>query len=101
MPTGNPWGFLTSMPTRTPAGVLSYKVRTGVCLNHEKKISRRSSEIIMWESRRSSVWFCVADSNRSSPRKIQGGRQRDQPVQQARGVREWLARGYGKELARG
>ena len=44
---------LTSMPARTPAGVLDYKVRTWVCLHHEKKISRRSPEIITWESRRS------------------------------------------------
>src|SRR5438105_458683 len=34
----------------------------------------------------------MGDSHRSSPRKIQGGRQRDQPVQQARGMREWPAR---------
>ena len=58
------------MPSVTPAGVTSYKVRTQVCLHHEKKISRRSYEIITWESRRSYVWFCVADSHQSSPRKI-------------------------------
>src|SRR5947199_6952848 len=80
------------MPSVTPAGVTSYKVWMQVCLHHEKKISRRSYEIITWESRRSYVWFCVADSHQSSPPKIQGGRQRDQLVQQARGMREWPAR---------
>jgi hypothetical protein len=62
-------GGLSSMPSRTPAGVLAYKVRTWVCLHHEKKISRRSPEIITWESRRSSGRFCVADRTQSPPRK--------------------------------
>jgi len=40
--------ILTSMPSGYPWGVLVSKVWTEICLNHEKKISRRSTEIITW-----------------------------------------------------
>ncbi len=56
--------------------LLNYKVWTQVCLHHEKKISHSITKIIRWESRSITFSICVADSHRSSPRKIQGGRQR-------------------------
>ena len=55
----NGFPYLTSMPTSNPAGLLIYKVRTQVCLHHEKKISRPITEIIRWESRPITEIFCV------------------------------------------
>ena len=55
------------MPSSNPAGLLNYKVRTHICLNHEKKISRPITKIITCESRPITISFCVADRHQSPP----------------------------------
>ena len=68
MPTRTPAGVLTCMPSVTWAQVTIYKVWTQICPQPWKKKLRSSYEIIRWELCQSYVWFCVEDSYRSSPR---------------------------------
>jgi len=61
------------MPSGCHAWILIYNVRTQICLPPRKKISRLTSKITTWESRLTSVWFCVADRHQSPPRKFYYG----------------------------
>ena len=93
---------LTCMPRSNPAGLLNYKVRTQICLHHEKKISRRITKIKRWESRRITIWFYVADGHWSSPRKIQGGHRRAASGVRAGGQSQGVVRRYpGHAAGRG